>query len=92
MVTACSRTVESMTVNSASSAARPPVIEAVRDSPASSARATASAMPRTARSEFFNLTCPGSGATNILFTAVNRPLVLPFVLSAASRGGGGSRT
>lgn len=34
----------------------------------------------TARSEFFNLTCPGSGATNILFTAVNRPLVLPSVL------------
>ncbi|MFE0643696.1 hypothetical protein ACFW2Y_19090 [Streptomyces sp. NPDC058877] len=34
----------------------------------------------TARSEFFNLTRPGSGATNILFTAVNRPLVLPSAL------------
>ncbi|GHG09139.1 hypothetical protein GCM10018791_22850 [Streptomyces zaomyceticus] len=38
-------------------------------------------MPITARSEFLNLTRPGSGATNILFTGVNRPLVLPFALS-----------
>jgi hypothetical protein len=73
VVTAWPRTVGSPTVNSASSAARPPVIEAGSESPASSDAVTARPMPSTARSETRSRARPGSGAMNIFFTVGSPP-------------------
>ncbi|GHJ96389.1 hypothetical protein SNE510_59080 [Streptomyces sp. NE5-10] len=68
------------------------MIDAVSEKPASSATVTASAMPSTARNPVLSRRSPGSGATNILFTAVGRPLVLPLARRAPCPGGGGART
>lgn len=61
-------------------------MEAVRESPQSSATTTARATPITARLEFLSRISPGSGATNILFTAVCRPLQWCAAGPATARG------
>lgn len=73
VVVAWARTVASPTVNRASSEARPAVIDAGRESPQSSAAVTDRLTPTTARSETRSRKSPGSGATNILFTAIAAP-------------------
>lgn len=65
---ACPRTVGSVTVNRASSAARPPVMAAASECPATPHSATASPMPSTARDANRNRIRPGSCATNALFS------------------------
>lgn len=88
VVTAWRRTVASPTVKSARRAASPPVMEAVSDSPHSSATVTARPMPSTARRARRRRRRPGSGATNIFFTAVPLPLTVVSAAAAAARGGG----
>lgn len=93
VVSAWSLTLASVTVKSASSAARPPATAAGSECEARPEKVTARPIPKTARVALRSRSRPGSGATNIRFsTAWLSPLCPGMTVSRHEKGAAGVRS